>query len=45
MLPRAFAILVLFGLSACAAVGNIDTAAMQTTNKAVGAPVNGPSTR
>lgn len=37
---------VLFGaalvLSGCGAVGRIDTAAMQTTNRAVGAPVNGP---
>ncbi|MBE7210067.1 MAG: hypothetical protein INR65_03540 [Gluconacetobacter diazotrophicus] len=33
----------LFGLAACGAVGDIDTAAMQTTNRAVGAPVNGPN--
>ena len=29
-------------LAGCGAIGNIDTAAMQTTNRVVGAPVNGP---
>lgn len=34
----------ILSLAACGAVGNLDTAAMQTTNRAVGAPVNGPGT-
>jgi len=33
---------VLLALAGCGAVGDIDTAAMRTTNRAVGAPVNGP---
>lgn len=33
---------VLLVLSGCGAVGDIDTAAMQTTNRVVGAPLNGP---
>ena len=31
----------MLGLSACGAFGNLDTAAMQTTNKVAGTPVNG----
>ncbi|MCQ8279798.1 hypothetical protein NFI95_15235 [Acetobacteraceae bacterium KSS8] len=44
MLQRIVTIVLLASLSACATVGNLDTAAMQTTNRAMGAPVNGPST-
>lgn len=43
--PLLASLLCIAALSGCAAVGNLDTAAMQTTNKAVGAPVNGPGTR
>lgn len=38
---RGIALICLLGLAGCGAVGDIDTAAMQTTNRAVGAPVNG----
>lgn len=44
MPTRLLVLMMLTGLSACAAVGNVDTAVMQTTNRAVGAPVNGPAT-
>lgn len=33
----------LLSLAACGAFGDLDTAAMQTTNRAVGAPLNGPA--
>ncbi len=33
---------LLLALAGCGAVGDIDTGAMQTTNRAVGAPLNGP---
>ena len=36
------ALSALLALAACGAVGNLDTAAMQTTNKVAGAPINGP---
>ena len=32
----------LLALAGCGAVGDIDTGAMQTTNRAVGVPFNGP---
>lgn len=35
-------LVAMLALSACGAFGNLDTAAMQTTNKVAGAPVNGP---
>lgn len=35
-------LLALLSLTACGAIGDLDTAAMQTTNRAVGAPINGP---
>jgi hypothetical protein len=41
-LPTAFALAALLALAGCGAVGDLDTAAMQTTNRAVGAPLNGP---
>jgi hypothetical protein len=41
-LGRTGVLVVLLALGACGAVGDIDTAAMQTTNRAVGAPPNGP---
>ena len=37
-----FAVALLLALASCGAVGDIDTGAMQTTNRAVGAPLNGP---
>ncbi len=33
---------LLLAVAGCGTVGDIDTGAMQTTNRAVGAPLNGP---
>ena len=41
-LRRSLAVAILLALAGCGTVGDIDTGAMQTTNRAVGAPVNGP---
>ena len=39
---RLLATALLLALAGCGAVGDIDTGAMQTTNRAAGAPLNGP---
>ena len=41
-LRSAAVLAALLALAGCGAVGDIDTAAMRTTNRAVGAPANGP---
>ncbi len=41
-LRRCLAVAMLLALAGCGTVGDIDTGAMQTTNRAVGAPLNGP---
>ncbi len=41
-LRRFLAVAMLLALAGCGTVGDIDTGAMQTTNRAVGAPLNGP---
>ncbi len=38
---RPLAAALLLAIAGCGAVGDIDTGAMRTTNRAVGAPVNG----
>ncbi|MCQ8239284.1 hypothetical protein [Rhizosaccharibacter radicis] len=40
---RSLTLLILLAASGCGAVGDIDTGAMQTTNRLVGAPPNGPA--
>ena len=39
---RPLAAALLLTLAGCGTLGGIDTGAMQTTNRAVGAPLNGP---
>ena len=41
-LRSSLAAALLLALAGCATGGDIDTGAMQTTNRAVGAPPNGP---
>ena len=39
---RFLVVATLLALAGCGTIGDIDTGAMQTTNRAVGAPLNGP---
>ena len=39
---RFLVVAALLAPAGCGTVGNIDTGAMQTTNRAVGAPLDGP---
>ena len=41
-LRRLLPVAALLALAGCGTIGDIDTGAMQTTNRAVGAPLNGP---
>ncbi len=40
---RAAAVLAVLAVCGCGAFGRLDTAAIQTTNRAAGVPANGPA--